>query len=254
MKSKNELKALFLKYPHLLDPKARHDFVIRWACENGNPNGDPDNGGDPRQLPDGRLVVTDACYKRMLRDYLEEVCGLPIYISREAKQAKLSLKDQSAKYPKATDAIQGFYDVRMFGAVYLAGGKKGAKKDGEGEAADNAQILGPVQIECGFSDGPVQVTEMAIGRILKEDSNDGTFGRKTVVENVEITHHGRYSGNLGRKAGVTAEDMAAFWEAILNAPELKQSTMSGRRHHVQLEIVSYTDAFGLGEKAAVVVE
>lgn len=250
MKSKANLQALFQQCPHLLNPSCRHDFVIRWACDNGNPNGDPDNGGAPRQLPDGRLIVSDACYKRMLRDYLEQVHNLPIYISRQVKEAGQSLKSQSAKFPKAADAIRGFYDVRMFGAVYLAKGKQ-SKDETEG---DNAQILGPVQIECGFTDEPVQVTDLAIGRILKEDSAEGTFGAKHMVEHAEIVHRGRYSGNIGQMVGVKSEDMALLWEAICNAPELRQSNMSGRRSHVSLEITSYTDAYGLGEKATITID
>jgi len=250
MKTKAEITALFKRYPQLLDPMVRHDFVIKWSCRNGTPNGDPDREGAPRELPDQRLWVTEACYKRMLRDYMEEVLGVPIYISRKAKEQGKSLKDLSQAYPKAKEAIAQFSDVRTLGGVYLAAGSRGSAQSD----SQNAPIIGPFQIEIGTTDDRVEVVDASISRILKEDSSDGTFGRKHFVLYAEITHFGRYSAYLGKKVGITSEDMAHFWEAVFNAPELRQSTMSGRRRHVRLDVTSFTDAYGMGDQTSISIE
>jgi len=46
----------------------RIEFVAYLDVELGNPNGAPDAGNRPRQLDDGRGIVTDVCLKRKVRD------------------------------------------------------------------------------------------------------------------------------------------------------------------------------------------
>ena len=55
------------------DPiKNRHEFVVLFDVENGNPNGDPDAGNMPRVDPEtGYGLVTDVCLKRKIRNYVE---------------------------------------------------------------------------------------------------------------------------------------------------------------------------------------
>jgi len=232
-------KSVLTGYPQILNPHVRHDFKWSWRCRKGVPNGDPDNGGAPRQFDDGRVFVTDVSAKRMLRDYWEEM-ELAIYISRKAKEEGKSLKEQSARYPLALDAIAHYFDIRMCGAVYLAKGKKGSENEGE-----NAQILGPLHLGMGVTDGKVDVITLSIGRILKEDSDDNTFGTRSFVMEAVLRHQGRYSGQVGKKLGVTKEDMEHLWMGILNAPELRRSTMSGDRETVGLTITTYGDAYGI---------
>ena len=125
MIAESKIKALL---GQALDPHCRYDFEFTYSVEDGNPNGDPDNGAHPRQTPDGRLEVTDAKLKRMIRDYLEEVYKRNIYISRRVKEEGLAndtgdgpvgLKSQSVQFPKPEDAIAHFMDIMLFGATYL---------------------------------------------------------------------------------------------------------------------------------------
>lgn len=71
----------------------RYEFSILFDVTNGNPNGDPDNGNQPRQDPESlRGWVTDVCLKRKIRDWVmirhEDRAPFGIYI---AQQAVLSL-------------------------------------------------------------------------------------------------------------------------------------------------------------------
>jgi Cas7 group CRISPR-associated protein Csh2 len=218
-----------------LDPHRRHDFEFTCSLKDSAGNGDPENEGRPRQYPDGRLLASDAFLKRATRDFMEEVLGLPVYISRKAKEEGLSLKDLSSKYPSLKEAIDHWIDVKLFGAAYLSGGKGG----------NNYQILGPVQIGMGSSKDPVELMEYQVSRILKEDNSDGTFGSKAIVEYAELVFEGRYSGNVGRRHGVTEEDLFNFWLALINGLELRQSTMSGQRRAVKLVIKSFDDEYGM---------
>ena len=52
--------------------KNRYEFVMLFDVENGNPNGDPDAGNQPRIDPETALgIVTDVCLKRKIRNYVE---------------------------------------------------------------------------------------------------------------------------------------------------------------------------------------
>jgi len=54
------------------DLKERHDFVLIFDVQDGNPNGDPDAGNLPRIDPEtGHGIVTDVCLKRKIRNYVQ---------------------------------------------------------------------------------------------------------------------------------------------------------------------------------------
>src|SRR5947209_80310 len=50
---------------------SRHDFVYLFEVADGNPNGDPDAGNQPRIDPEtGEGLITDVCLKRKLRNFV----------------------------------------------------------------------------------------------------------------------------------------------------------------------------------------
>src|SRR5947199_6305611 len=49
----------------------RYDFVYLFEVRDGNPNGDPDAGNQPRVDPEtGHGLVTDVCLKRKIRNFV----------------------------------------------------------------------------------------------------------------------------------------------------------------------------------------
>ena len=75
----------------------RIDFVFLFDVAEGNPNGDPRRDNHPRvDLHDGHGLVTDVAVKRKVRDYLNEVHGLPLFITRDPVSLN-SLLDQVAE-------------------------------------------------------------------------------------------------------------------------------------------------------------
>ena len=51
--------------------KNRYEFVLLYDVQDGNPNGDPDLGNQPRMdLETGYGLVTDVCLKRKVRNYV----------------------------------------------------------------------------------------------------------------------------------------------------------------------------------------
>src|SRR5271157_4067262 len=50
----------------------RHDILILFEVTNGNPNGDPDAGNQPRvDALSNRGLVSDVCLKRKVRNYVQ---------------------------------------------------------------------------------------------------------------------------------------------------------------------------------------
>ena len=58
--------------PGVSDATRRHDFVLLFDVQDGNPNGDPDGGNMPRVDPETMQgLVTDVALKRKLRDWVD---------------------------------------------------------------------------------------------------------------------------------------------------------------------------------------
>jgi len=132
-----------------MDPSKRQDFVLLFDVVNGNPNGDPDAGNLPRVDPETMHgLVTDVCLKRKVRDYLQLVHSVPIFIQsrlalntlieQAGKEADPEIKEKLEKYDKLQDRekrelthrphekvrvelCRRYYDIRMFGAVLSTG-------------------------------------------------------------------------------------------------------------------------------------
>ena len=125
----------------------RYDFVVLFDVENGNPNGDPDAANMPRVDPEtGIGLVTDACLKRKIRNYVEtakeDADGFKIYIKEgiplnrsdlkaienlgvdvdDSKKAledvkKLKKTDENVDLKLRDYMCSNYYDIRTFGAV-----------------------------------------------------------------------------------------------------------------------------------------
>lgn len=155
----------------------RYDFVFLFDVENGNPNGDPDAGNNPRvDAETGYGFITDVCLKRKIRNYVElckeEECSqdgskaynilikpdnyLNAKFTEAYKKEGLKTK-QKVKNPeditKARDYMcRNYYDVRTFGAVMSTGD-------------DQCGIVrGPVQINFAKSQSPVYIEDITITR------------------------------------------------------------------------------------------
>jgi CRISPR-associated protein Csd2 len=58
-----------------LNPDVRHDFVLLFDIQDGNPNGDPDGGNMPRtDVETSQGLVTDVALKRKIRNYVATYC------------------------------------------------------------------------------------------------------------------------------------------------------------------------------------
>ena len=229
--------------------KNRYDFVYLFDVKDGNPNGDPDAGNQPRTDPEtGNGLVTDVSLKRKVRNYIQIVQGntqnFDIYIKEKAvlieqhERAYTSINGDSSikKDAKGNDKrtggdqvrearawmCQNFYDVRTFGAVMALKVNAGVVK-------------GPIQFTFARSIDPVlnlehSITRMAVATKQEAEAQGGdnrTMGRKHTISYGLYRAHGFISAHYANDTGFSEEDLNLFWNALQNMWDHDRSAARG---------------------------
>ncbi|HLZ71304.1 MAG TPA: type I-C CRISPR-associated protein Cas7/Csd2 [Dehalococcoidia bacterium] len=232
------------------NPGRRHDFVLLFDVQDGNPNGDPDAGNLPRVDPETMQgLVTDVCLKRKVRDWVDVAFGekdrFKIYVQAggEALNTKhdraykaLDLKSTGAKQNKSDVEqarawmCQNFYDIRMFGAVMSTGVNCG-------------QVRGPVQLTFARSLDPIvpldlSITRVAVTRpedatIAVSEEGQGTTGKQTEMGRKALVPYGLYRAygffnpHFAQSTGAGEDDLSLFWQALQQMWDLDRSSSRG---------------------------
>ena len=183
----------------------RHDILILFEVTNGNPNGDPDSGNQPRTDGlSGRGLVSDVCLKRKVRNYVEMFAptspngkdykilirqgavintqideGVKATEVKDEEKSKSKGKGQSDHARRVKDWICGqYFDVRSFGAVLSTG-------DSVMKGSAYGQVRGPVQFTFGRSFDPISLQEITITRCavtkVEDTDKERTMGQKYIV-------------------------------------------------------------------------
>ncbi len=250
----------------------RHEFVLLFDVQDGNPNGDPDAGNLPRTDPEtGHGLVTDVALKRKVRNHVihtrEGAAGYDIFVKEravlnraiEGAYADLGVdltkppqsKDDGPKRNKSGES-QGsevdrgrarmcakYFDVRAFGAVMSTG-------------ADAGQVRGPVQLTFARSIDRVVTLEHAITRVAvateKEAESQGgdnrTMGRKATIPYGLYRAHGFISPVYAKRTGFSADDLALLWEALEGLFEHDRSAARGLMSTRALVIFEHASPLG----------
>lgn len=240
--------------------KNRYEFVLLYDVQDGNPNGDPDLGNQPRMdLETGYGLVTDVCLKRKVRNYVMltrgNQKGYDIFVKEKAvlnnmiaekwdeaadgktpKEVKEAKETQNVEN-KARDLLcKDYYDIRTFGAV-LSTGDKGA-----------GQVRGPIQLTFSRSYDPIIVAEHSITRMAvtneKDADKERTMGRKYTVPYALYCARGFVSPQLAAQTGFSEEDLELFWEALLNMFEYDRSAARGLMTARRLVIFKHNSPLG----------
>ena len=244
----------------------RFDFVILFDVKNGNPNGDPDTGNMPRMDAEtGIGIVTDACLKRKIRNYVELVKGdekgykiyirqgVPLETSDKSALEYLgvdNMKEAKRNDPKIEVKIrdfmcQNFYDIRTFGAV-MTTFTKGALNCG--------QVRGPVQLGMARSIDPIVPQEITITRnaitTIKDAAEKNTeMGRKYIVPYGLYQVEGYITAVIAeRVTQFSTDDLDLLWKAIINMFENDHA--SGRGNMAVRELIVFKHENKLGNAPA----
>lgn len=229
----------------------RIDFVYLFDVKDGNPNGDPDAGNQPRvDAETGHGLVTDVCLKRKIRNYVDEARSdkskFGIFIQEGAvldnrvediyKTDDVAKADKTTKKDTAKKALCAkYYDIRTFGAVI-------ATKDKQG------QVRGAVQFTFGRSINPVisanhTITRMAVTKDSDKEK-ERTMGRKSTVPYGLYMVHGFINANLAAQTGFDQEDLSLLWEALENMFDNDRSAARGLMSPRRLIVFEHASKLG----------
>jgi len=233
----------------------RYEFILYFDVENGNPNGDPDAGNMPRIDPQtGHGIVTDVCLKRKVRNYVEyakeRAQGYDIFVTEgailnkkldeayDACDLKKSKKADDDDRMKAQKWVCGhYYDVRTFGAVMDTG------------EAKCGQVRGPAQLCFARSADPIFQQEITITRMAATNESEKagenrTMGRKYAVPYALYRAEGFISAKFAQKTGFGEEDLALFWQSLLNMFDQDHSAARGKMAARKLLVFKHESELG----------
>ena len=194
------------------DVERRHDFVLLFDVQDGNPNGDPDAGNLPRVDPETTQgLVTDVSLKRKVRDWVDasgkDQARYKIYVQRESYLTET----RGRVFGERSEGRQGvphtevrqwmceeFFDIRMFGAVMSM------------REFNAGQVRGPLQLTFARSIDPILPLDSSIARVAlergerpegrgdddREAPTHGTLGRKAIVPYALYLGHGFFNPAL----------------------------------------------------------
>lgn len=248
----------------------RYEFVYLFDVKNGNPNGDPDAGNQPRiDAETGLGIVTDVCLKRKIRDFVTLLKtdpatgsaedGYRVYVQhrgvlerfhREAYEVN-GLSTDAANKGKALDNVQKarawmcqkFFDIRAFGAVLTL-------------QVNCGQVRGPVQIAFAQSVDPILQDEFTIVRKAvatqkeADDQNNkhgmvtGTMGNKHFIPYGLYRAHGFISPHLAADTGFSEADLNLLWQALIMMFEHDRSASRGEMSAQKLIVFKHDSALG----------
>ena len=247
----------------------RYDFVYLFDVTDGNPNGDPDAGNQPRLDPETHQgLVSDVCLKRKVRNFVtlakSAEAGYRIYVAErailehrqgEAWDAVMGALTKAnpqnrSKLPRDEEKARtltrwmcaNFYDVRTFGAVMST------------SAANCGQVRGPVQLTFARSVEPVLPLEIAITRMAAtteadaESKGDRTMGRKYIVPYGLYRAHGYVSAPLAgdehKGTGFSESDLELLWTALEQMFDHDRSAARGEMAARRLVVFRHASALG----------
>ena len=243
------------------DVGRRHDFVILFDVQDGNPNGDPDTGNQPRVDPETMQgIVTDVSLKRKVRDYVDAAGGdesrYKIYVQRETYLTETRgrvfeerREENDAPTPQQAQPwlCEQFYDIRMFGAVMSM------------RERNAGQVRGPVQLTFSRSVDPILAMDSTITRVALENRNErgteseenedrapthGTLGRKSTVPYGLYVGHGFFNPHFAQRTGADSDDLALLWNALVNMWDLDRSSSRGLMACRGLYVFSHDSPLG----------
>lgn len=241
--------------PHL-DPARRHDIVMLFDVHDGNPNGDPDMGNQPRvDTETYQGLVTDVAIKRKIRDtipllrgddsrykiFVEAGIALNANIERGFRGAEVKPTKKATREQR--DAVQNwlcdnFFDIRLFGGVLSTGD------------AQAGHVRGPLQVGMARSISPIFPTDHAITRVTQTrqadiDKGEATeMGSKWAVPYGLYRVHAFYSAARAQGTGVTTEDLQVLWTVLENMFDHDRSATRGELAIQGLYVFTHDDAFG----------
>lgn len=159
-------------------------------------------------------------------------------IAKRLEQAAKNMKINKQTRQNAQNVMcQKYFDIRMFGAVLSTGVNAG-------------QVRGPVQLTFSRSIDPVFPWDLTITRVAITKESDRRkkqteMGRKPLIPYGLYRAHGFFNPFLAEKTGVTSDDLADLWDALINLFDFDRSAARGEMNVRGLFIFTHENGKGV---------
>lgn len=199
------------------------DFALVISVEHCNPNGDPLNGGYPRQDVDGHGYMSSVCLKNKIRNRFSDF-GEKILVANNEHasdhhysiDARIKAEPSLTKYSKDKDpsefsreACRIWIDVRTFGQVFLY---KNLPQ------CTSFPVRGPVSISIATSLEPIDIMSYGItkGTNLSDapGMDSSTLGAKKIVNHGAYVAYGSVFPQLAELTGFSDADAELLKNAM----------------------------------------
>ena len=216
-------------------PAKRAEILFYYDARMSNPNGDPDENRPRIDKITKKNYVTEFRLKRTIRDYLQKVLQMKIFmrqelVSDEGKELK-RIEDLAKGYIKngkleREKLINEHIDIKLFGLLFAV------------EKIHFKQI-GPVQFSIGQSLNIVEEIPIRMTRVVptREDAKGGGFGEKYIVRYSFIGFHGFVNDFVATETDLSEEDIKIMLKALWRGTTTLSTTSKyGQQSRLLLKI------------------
>lgn len=229
----------------------KSEILFLYETSYNVPNGDPFTGEQRYDDETKKIFVSDARIKRFIRTYMEDVKGLPIYVSGNSgnKDAKKRI-EELAKVSSSTDIgeiLKEQIDVRLFGGISTLDDKP--KFDKKEYSNGHVQFTGPVQfalLNPSLNKVDLRMHQNTSHFTSGDNKTQGAIATTTVVPYSVMQIHGWINPKVAETTGCTEEDIRLMFQALWNGTNGEGSSFSrskvGQDSLLMLQIVYKDDA------------
>jgi CRISPR-associated protein Csh2 len=211
----------------------KSEILFLYESSYNIPNGDPFTGEQRYDEETKNILVSDVRIKRYIRSYLEDVKGLPIYVSEKTGAGKTDSKnvlkwiaEDKDRNPKnrtdIAEILKEQIDVRLFGGISTlgsSGDKIEMKIDGKKKKMEHThtQFTGPVQFSLlnpSLNKVDLRMHQNTTHFTSGGNREQGSIGTTTLVPYSLIQIHGWVNPKVAEETGLTQEDLDIMFEAL----------------------------------------
>ena len=243
------------------DAERRHDFVLLFDVQDGNPNGDPDAGNLPRVDPETTQgLVTDVSLKRKVRDWVDasgkDQARYKIYVQRESYLTETrapGLRRTLGRAPGSPAHGSPAVDVRrILRHSHVRRGDEHAgiqRRPGAGTVAVDLRPLHRPDSPAGLQhsqgrpgargEGP-----MGGGMTIWKHPPTGPWAARPPCPYALYLGYGFFNPHFAQQTGATSEDLELFWNALINMWDLDRSASRGLMACRGLYVFSHESSLG----------
>jgi Cas7 group CRISPR-associated protein Csh2 len=227
------------------NPGVRHDYVIIMEGRICNPNGDPNAGNAPRQLPTSQIYATPTSMSNRISQTAELLYG-----ANNLYRSGTNLDDIQQEYIKAgknpADLMMDFWDRRGNGGLFASFGKD--KKE-----VTETGYRGIYRLYPSISLNIPSLIEQAITSATTNAKGNRTMGNASYADWVVTRGTGTYNACINAKRGniIDAEYMGQWLVCLWHHAMQTASLQRGEWELIDCIIASHNTPYGNAQLSAV---